>query len=155
MIVGFDYWQVISHYPDEMGEIADGLDHYGHKVHVISAIGKTRVGTIAADVKDSWPGFSSEDVHEVVFKKSRESPGLKLAKCKELGITMFFDDRKDVCDLLNANGILAFLVPRKGDIKTDTEAERDSPWSKLDMSEDDMYRGDSEVVINNRKNRST
>jgi len=123
MVVGFDYWQVISHYPDEMWMIADGLVETGHEVHVISAIGKTRVGTIAADVKSKWPNFPSNKVHEVVFRKSRESPELKLAKCQELGIEMFFDDRQDVCDLLNSNGILAFKVPRKSDT-TDLGGER-------------------------------
>lgn len=125
MIVGFDYWQVISHYPQEIGLIADGLEEYaGAEIHVISAIGKTRIGTIAKDVQDKWPTFPHTRIHEVVFKKSRESPELKLAKCKELGITMFFDDRQDVCDLLNANGILAFKVPRKDLTSTDLSGER-------------------------------
>ena len=38
MIVGFDYWQVISHYPLEMAELRETLAGRGNKVHVISAI---------------------------------------------------------------------------------------------------------------------
>lgn len=121
MVIGFDYWQCISHYPRHFREMLGSFESFANEVHVISAIGKTRIGTIGNDVKntDGWGGFRegwyTDHVHEVVFNKSRESPELKLAKCKELGIEMFFDDRKDVCELLNANGILAFQVPRKDD----------------------------------------
>lgn len=121
MKIGFDYWNVISHYPDELWALAEALKEQTHEVHVISAIGKTRIGTIVGDVLNKWPNFAPEFVHEVVFEKSKESPELKLARCKELGIEIFFDDRQDVCDLLNANGILAFKVPRAN--KSDIEAE--------------------------------
>ena len=124
MRVGFDYWQVISHYPTEMGQLCDALHEQGWDVHVISAIGKNRVGTIADDVHQHWPTFPKQRIHEVIFTNgTKSSPAIKLAKCKELGITMFFDDRKDVCELLSANGILAFQVPRKG-AGTDIGAER-------------------------------
>lgn len=124
MIIGFDYWQVISHYPQEIAQICDAMYDAGHETHVISAIGKTRIGTIAGDVHQHWPEYPSDNIHEVVFKKSSESPELKLAKCKELGITLFFDDRDDVCRLLNANGILAMRVTRKDGSVFDVKAER-------------------------------
>jgi hypothetical protein len=63
-------------------------------------------------------------VHEVVFRHPRESPVLKLAKCQELGIEVFYDDREDVCRLLNRNGILAFRVPRRDAAEDDLTAER-------------------------------
>lgn len=37
---------------------------------------------------------------------------------------MFFDDREDVCWLLNQHGILAMRVMRKGGDVHDLEAER-------------------------------
>ena len=123
MKIGFDYWQCISHWW-ELGEIADAMANRGHTIHVISAIGKQRIGTIAADVHKEWPKFPTERIHEVRFDHPRESPELKLAKCKELGITMFFDDRDDVCALLNANGILALRVTRKDGSKYDLRSER-------------------------------
>lgn len=129
MKIGFDYWQCVSHYPRHFREMLGAFESYIDDVHIISAIGKARIGTIIDDVKktEGWGGFNEryyqERVHEVVFKKSSESPQLKLAKCKELGIEIFFDDRQDVCDLLNANGILAFKVPRK-ERSTDLEGER-------------------------------
>lgn len=124
MIVGFDYWQVISHYHEETGALADSLYLTGHDVHVISAIGKSRIGTIAADVKRVWGDFNDNKIHEVVFDSPKQSPELKLAKCKELGITMFFDDRDDVCRLLNENGIMAMRVTRKDNSTYDLQAER-------------------------------
>ena len=113
MKIGFDYWQCISHYPDEFRILEDALVMNKNEVVVISAVGSRKVGTVLANVLEAIPDIDDCDVHEVVFKHPRESPQLKLAKCQELGVQMFFDDRKDVCDLLNQHGILAFQVPRK------------------------------------------
>lgn len=124
MKIGMDYWQVISHYPEQMGVLADALYLFDQDVHVISAIGKDRIGTIADEVCKVWGDFRREKIHEVVFDNPSQSPELKLAKCKELGITMFFDDRDDVCRLLNKNGILAFRVTRKDNSTYDLGAER-------------------------------
>ena len=129
MKIGFDYWNCVSHYPEHFRWIMGAFENYAVETHIISAIGKGRIGTIADEVQalPGWGGFNPKwyetSVHEVVFEKSSQSPELKLAKCKELGIEIFFDDRKDVVDLLNKNGILAFLVPREG-TKSDTESER-------------------------------
>lgn len=137
MIVGFDYWQVTSHYPKEIGELMFALKHAPrlpgdepHQIHVISAIGKGRIGTIPDDVFNSLlsAGFDSDElldgIHEVVFERAKESPELKLAKCQELGIDIFFDDRDDVCALLNENGIVAMRVTRKDGSKYDLRSER-------------------------------
>lgn len=66
-------------------------------------------------------------VHEVVFNDSRESPALKLAKCRELGIEVFYDDREDVCAILNRNGILAMRVARRDGSAHDLDAEIAAP----------------------------
>lgn len=129
MKVGFDFWNVISHYPDHIAQLVFGQVELGCEVHVISAIGKGRIGTIQREVEEAFDGshylVEPEDytVHEVVTDRHHKSPELKLAKCKELGLDMFFDDRQDVCDLLNANGILAFVVPRKNKT-TDEKGDR-------------------------------
>lgn len=133
MKIGFDYWNVISHYPISLGTLITHLDVMpDSEIHVISAIGKGRIGTIKRDVYRTFvnAGYMNplklvapENIHEVVFGSPKESPELKLAKCKELGITMFFDDREDVCNLLNANGILAFIVPRENKT-SDIKGER-------------------------------
>jgi hypothetical protein len=133
MKVGFDYWNVISHHPEKIAFLMRSID-FGTMVlsdtpwhvHVISAVGRSRVGTVEQSVDEILKPYIDRKfykVHEVVFKSSKESPELKLAKCKELGIDIFFDDRQDVCDLLNVNGILALRVPRKEN-KTDIEAEQ-------------------------------
>ena len=128
MIIGFDYWQVISHYPSATDFMArcfktDAIE--GAKVYVISAIGSNRtheevVGSILTTTK--W--FNVDDIYTVKFDDPSESPELKLAKCQELGIQMFFDDREDVCKLLNRNGIMAMRVMRKDNSTYDLEAEQ-------------------------------
>lgn len=133
MIVGFDYWNVISHHPKHIAYLMQSAE-YGSMmlsdtpwhVRVISAVGKARAGTVEKEVDAVLKPYISRKfyrVHEVVFNKPSESPQLKLELCRKLGVEMFFDDRQDVCDLLNANGILAFKVPRKEN-KTDIEAEQ-------------------------------
>jgi hypothetical protein len=124
VVVGFDYWQVISHYPLEMSELCEALAARGNEMHVISAIGSGRVGTIADEVHQHWPDFPESCIHEVLFEDPKQAPELKLAKCQELGIGMFFDDRDDVCRLLNQRGILALRVIRKDGSVHDLTAER-------------------------------
>ena len=123
MIVGFDYWNVLSHYPRQVAHLMAVHQAAGDEVHVISAIGHGRIGTVEAEVREVT---DVPVVHEVVFTHTRESPELKLAKCFELGIEIFYDDREDVCRLLAQNGILALRVPRggSGDGSTDQSAER-------------------------------
>jgi hypothetical protein len=129
MKIGLDYWQVCSHYPDYFRELARAHLAMNGEVHIVSAIGQGRSGTIAAEVAEL--GIPSSGVHEVVFRHPKESPQLKLAKCVELGIQVFYDDREDVCRLLNQHGILALHVPRRnpsaGDLSAgDLSAERDA-----------------------------
>jgi acid phosphatase class B len=121
VIVGFDYWQVLSHYPEQIGHLIEIHERAGDEVHVISAIGSGRIGTVESEVRalSSVPA-----VHEVVFRDPRESPYLKLAKCQELGIELFYDDRDDVCRVLNKHGILAVRVTRRDGSTYDLGAER-------------------------------
>ena len=131
MKVGFDYWQVISHFPNEVAEMLLSFVNSGVEVHIISAIGKNRIGTIQADVEKSFEESNyivemyDYTVHEVVFDRAYQSPELKLAKCRELGLNIFFDDRDDVCRELNKNGIMACRVTRKDNSTYDLQAERD------------------------------
>jgi acid phosphatase class B len=122
MKIGLDYWQVISHYPEYFQELVNAMVAQGHEVHVVSAIGKGRIGTIENEVKGMLTGVHA--CHEVVFSNPRQSPELKLAKCQELGISVFYDDRDDVCRLLNQHGILAMRVTRKDNRTHDLAAER-------------------------------
>ncbi len=126
MRVGFDYWQVLSHYPEKFKFMADAFIAAGAEVHVISAVGKNHTPDSVAEAVHRL-GFmwdAETFIHAVVFDHPRQSPELKLAKCQELGIDMFFDDRDDVCRLLNKNGILGLRVTRKDNSTYDLEAER-------------------------------
>jgi len=120
MIVGFDYWQVLSHYPAQVAHLMAVHALAGDEVHVISAIGAARIGTVEAEVRRVTEVGT---VHEVVFRDPRESPHLKLAKCRELGVEVFYDDREDVCRMLAKHGVLALRVPRR-DAGSDLEGER-------------------------------
>jgi hypothetical protein len=99
MKVGLDYWHV-SHHPEYFRELITGLVSHGHEVYVVSAVGEKRKGTVQAEVGNLVAGVTA--VHEVVFKHPRQSPEFKLAKCLKLGITLFYDDREDVCRLLRS-----------------------------------------------------
>ena len=121
MIVGFDYWQVLSHYPAEIAHLMAVHDLVGDRVHVISAVGQHRAGTVEAEVRAIT---TVPEVHEVVFAHPSQSPALKLAKCRELGIEVFYDDREDVCRLLSRHGILAMRVPRRDAAGSDLAGER-------------------------------
>lgn len=121
-VIGFDYWQVLSHFPEQFQALFDDLMDANTEVHIISAVGKERAGTVKAALEKL--GYYYGQVHEVVFDHPSQSPELKLAKCKELGITMFFDDRDDVCRLLNKHGILACRVTRKDNSTYDLGAEQ-------------------------------
>ncbi|MFJ6416515.1 hypothetical protein [Paeniglutamicibacter sp. NPDC091659] len=123
MIVGFDYWQVISHYPEYFSRLAMMHQEAGDKVVVNSAVGHNRQGTVEAEVRDAGIP-NSVRVHEVVFDLPGQSPTLKLAKCLVLGVEVFYDDRDDVCRLLNEHGILAMRVTRKDGSTYDLGAER-------------------------------
>lgn len=120
MKVIFDYWQVISHYPDQFMRLGSALISEGHTVEIVSAVGKVRAGTVEKEVRKL--GFEYP-VHEVIFNDPSESPQLKLKKCLELGADMIFDDRDDVCRLLNQHGILALRVGRKDNSTYDLKAE--------------------------------
>ena len=121
MIVGFDYWQVLSHWPEQMRHLIEVHERAGDEVHVVSALGRRRYGTVEREVRRISPVPA---VHEVVFEHSREAPELKLAKCQELGIELFYDDRDDVCRMLTTHGILGLRVPRRGGERDDLAAER-------------------------------
>lgn len=123
MKIGIDYWQVISHYPAYFRQLADMHLKRGDQVYVITALGKARAGgRVRNTIVDLKIPFTA--VYEVIFDNPSQSPELKLAKCKELGITVFYDDRDDVCRLLNKNGILSMRVTRKDNSTYDLEAEQ-------------------------------
>lgn len=122
MKIGFDYWQVLSHFTNHCHDFIDGMSNSGYEIVCISAVGAKRVGTVEPAVRAL--GFDIP-VYEVEFTNPKQSPELKLAKCKELGVTAFFDDRDDVCRLLNANGIMAMRVTRLSNTTYDLDGDDD------------------------------
>lgn len=121
MKAGFDYWNVCSDHPEIFRDLAVALLRSGHEVHVVTAIGKNRKGTIAGEVQDL--GIPVTAVHEVIFRHPRQSPELKVAKALELGLDVFWDDRDDVCYAMTEAKILACRVTRPGPRKVDIAVE--------------------------------
>ena len=111
MNIGIDYWQVSSHHPGYFRPLAQRALSNGDRVFIVSAVGKDRAGTVRSKVVDLSIPFTQ--CIEVIFDKPEQSPELKLAVCKKLDITVFYDDRDDVCRLLTKEGILAMRVTRK------------------------------------------
>jgi hypothetical protein len=120
MNIGIDFHNVIDAYPIDFRFLAHLFFDTGHEVHVVSAIGPKRVGTIENAVKELYIPYTA--VHEVVFQHPKEAPVLKADKGQQLWLSMHFDDRQDVCDEMNRRGILCFKVPRIGD-KNDIDAD--------------------------------
>ena len=127
MIIGIDYWQVLSHHQEYFCELIRNHMNAGHAVHIVSAVGKNRIKTVDNEVRkimqNNGVGAYYPQVTEVIFDKPVESPELKLAACQALGITVFYDDRDDVCRLLNKHGIVAMRVTRKDNSTYDLGAE--------------------------------
>jgi hypothetical protein len=110
--LGLDYWNVISAHPGFCRWLAGEVLGRGEQVHVISAIGRNREGTIAGEVDALGVPYTA--VHEVLFSKKIPTPQLKTELALKLGITWFFDDREDICAAMTAAGIRAWHVPAEG-----------------------------------------
>ena len=127
MIIGIDYWQVLSHHPKYFTELIRVHMNAGHAVHIISAIGESRKNTVDNAVRkimiEHGVGQYFPQVHELIFDDPKQSPELKLELCKLLEVDAFYDDRDDVCRLLNKHGITANRVTRKDNSTYDLLAE--------------------------------
>lgn len=125
MKVGFDYWQVLSHFKSQCSFMTSAFISEGAELHVISAVGGNHTpGSVLEAVERLHYPFKPENVHTVVFNHPSESPELKVAKALELGLDMFFYDRDDVCRAMNKAGIMAMRVTRKDNSTYDLGAEQ-------------------------------
>src|SRR5689334_2577600 len=125
MKIGFDYWQVLSHFPDELKYMIKCFGSENTEMYVISAVGKNHTPeSVVYAVQRMGYQFPAENIHAVVFDNPSQSPELKVAKAKELGLNIFLDDRDDVCRAMNKAGIMALRVTRKDNSTYDLGAER-------------------------------
>lgn len=122
MNIGFDYWNVCSHFPNFFKNMTQMNMIHGNKVYIVSAIGKNRIGTVQGEVDKLQIPY--HEVIELVFTHPNESPKLKTEFCLANDISAFYDDREDVCAEMVKSGILAFRVPRFS-FSSDISAERD------------------------------
>jgi hypothetical protein len=117
MKIGFDFWNVITQSPEYIREMANCFINRGHEVFIVSAVGDRSLKKYNCSIegyKDVISAFDipNSGIHIVYFEKDEDIPLLKLNKCKELGIQMFFDDRASTVKILHENGIISFLVQK-------------------------------------------
>lgn len=118
MRVGFDYWNTVSRNPELFRILASSILSEGGEVFIVSAIGPTRSqGETVEQIKKTL--VPCDDIYILTWVSSPdEVPALKWKICERLGIQVFFDDRKDVCDYLSLMGVQAFNyvkpIPKAG-----------------------------------------
>ena len=113
MIIGLDFYKTISAFHKEFRAIASSLMSDGHKVVIISALGKsTSLENYKRHVREFAKTHSIpyDTLHVIQFDKDEEIPQLKLEACEIHGVQIYFDDREDVCQKLQENGIVAMRV---------------------------------------------
>lgn len=112
MHVGFDYWNTLSHHLSTLRPLIDALLAAGHEVTVISAVGRKRIETTREEIEAlDLPETVGIEVLTWGDSGAGSAPELKYKRCAELGITLFFDDRRDTCRYLSERGIAAFQSP--------------------------------------------
>lgn len=116
MKIGFDFYKTLSSYPVQFKTLISSLVSEGHTIIVISALGpKSDVDNYKRHVIEflKQHTITYHDFEVVVFQDDSEIPEIKLESCKRHQIDMYFDDREDVCQILNENKILCFKVGDK------------------------------------------
>ena len=108
MNIGIDYYDTITRYPDKFKQLTVDLMRTGNKLHIISAVKRENEDKLLKALRKL--SIQCDSIEPLIFLNQHEVPQLKLEKCIELSIDMMFDDRQDVCELLNKHGILACHV---------------------------------------------
>lgn len=101
-MIGIDFYDTITENPPKFRKLVRDLKGASNTVLIISAIHEKNKKRLESDFKRSR---IRAELVPVYYSNYRDVPGLKLAKCRELGIKLMIDDRKDTCDLLQLNGI--------------------------------------------------
>lgn len=110
MNIGFDWGGVLDEHPDRLTQLADALKRSGHEIYIVSAINAGEEETRRQQVEEIMPDVCTEIITLVAAHPDQPLEKLKIVLDKK--IDMFFDDRADICQLLQNNGVLAFQVPR-------------------------------------------
>ena len=116
MIIGFDYFKTLTTQWKVLKPIARSIKEEGGQVFVISAVSdQSDVEKYKKAMERFFndTGFPYTNFYVVIFPKGQEADHiqfLKLEKAQELGVEIFFDDRRDVVELFAQSGIPAFQV---------------------------------------------
>lgn len=104
MNVGLDFYGTIEKYPKAFKGLTD---NYGGAVYIITAVKSGNEKEVMRLIKRTK---IKAEVHIVTYENFWEVPKLKLRKCQELKIKLFFDDLQATVDLLNKHHITAIKV---------------------------------------------
>ncbi len=119
MILGLDYYNVISQFPQECTDLAKTFlrdSHNDGRVYIISAVGKKRL-----DASGGMDGYRKEieafgvpcdEIIILYFENPDDVPHLKYMACLEKKVDLFIDDREDTVNYLHNKGIMALKMPK-------------------------------------------
>lgn len=110
MKVGFDWGGVLDTHGKQLSELATAMKLNGHEIYIVSAINSGEEERRIQQVEELMPDICIEIITLVAEHQNQPLEKLKIVLDKK--IDMFFDDRSDICELLQNYGVLAFTVPK-------------------------------------------
>lgn len=113
MKIGVDYWDTITRYPKVFRDLLTSLDVAGNEIYVITAC---RITTSKKSYTEKVKAFLEREeipydhIIVVQFRDWIEVPELKVEAAQTMEVSLFIDDRQDVCDTMQRRGIAALHV---------------------------------------------
>ena len=115
MILGLDFHNVITQFPDEMSAMADAVTKDGGKVFIVSAITEKGLdehgGEEAYKAEIAKFGVMNDGI-VVVIGPNEMFPRLKYVAIRDKKIDVFIDDRPDIIKFLHEKGECAIQMPK-------------------------------------------
>ncbi len=116
MKIGVDYYNTITRLPELFKLINSILAVKECEIIIVTAVakkehdpeGKLYRARVEKDLQEK--NIYYDQIIVVEFTEPKEVPYLKLEVCQKYDIEYFFDDRNDVCTLLQESGIIAAKV---------------------------------------------
>lgn len=115
MILGLDFHNVITQFPDQMSELADVIKKDGGKVFIISAItpeGLANHGGEEAYKAEIGKFGVKNDGIIIVVGAQEMFPRLKFVAIREKKVQVFVDDRPDIIKFLHEKGVCTLQIQK-------------------------------------------
>ena len=104
MNLAIDYYGTIEKNPRHYRRLAEAVRGGGGAVFIISAVEAPNVGRAERDIKKAR--VPNDGVHVITYDKYLAVPKLKLAKCKELEVSVLIDNRADTVAVVSRHRIV-------------------------------------------------